>query len=73
MEKCDEVTLVSSKAERKTAETKSILLKDKPVIKTFSLKSSVCVSQETTTAFGVHLAPLLTTAAESSAYVSLRD
>ena len=73
MEKGNEVTLVSSKAERKVAEAKSILLKDKRVIKPSSLKTPVHVSQETTTTFDVHLAALLTIAAESSAYVSLRD
>lgn len=73
MEKGIEVTLVSSKAERKVVEAKSILLKDKRVIKPFSLKTSVRVSRETTTTFDVHLAPLLTIAAQASAYVSLRD
>lgn len=60
------VTLVSSKAERKVVEAKSIILKDKRVIKPFFLKMSVHVSKETTT-FDVHLAVLLTVAAESSA------
>lgn len=73
MEKVNEVILVSSTAERKVADTKSILLKDKGVIESFSLKTSVHVSQETTTTFDVHLAALLTSVAESSSYVILRD
>lgn len=38
MEKGNELTLVSSEAERKVVEVKSILVKDKRVIKPFSLK-----------------------------------
>lgn len=72
MEKGNKLMLVSSEAERKVVEVKSILLKDKRVIKPFSLKTSVHVSQETTTIFEDHLAALLTIAAESSACVSLR-